>query len=363
MSYIGNTPGVSSQRVVLEEVVSGSPKSAFVPQSGYIIGYVDVLVNGVEIDSTDFSAPDGVTVTLATAAAVGDTVKVKTWLPRGLSDGYLKTEADAKFVDVTGDTMTGELVAPSVKVKAAGGARALITSTSNGVQNNDDVGGINWRLNSGAGTLLANIYYKGNPDATSSGAGKLWFGARANDGGTTTIDHMSLDTSGNLALASGNLVLANGKGIDFSASSNAAGMTSEVFDDYETGTWTPSFTALNNDMSITYTTQFGSYVKIGKLVFAKGYILINTISNRGSGGLALAGLPFAVTEEVSLNFADNNALTNYYSASLTQIYGYGAAGTGVMHFRAAGGSNSLFRPIGNAALQAGYLLFNVTYMS
>lgn len=97
MSYIGNTPGVSSQRVVLEEVITGSPKSAFTPISGYIKGYVDVLINGVEIDTADFTAADGITVTLGTAAAVGDTVKIKTWLPRGLSDGYLKSEADAKF--------------------------------------------------------------------------------------------------------------------------------------------------------------------------------------------------------------------------------------------------------------------------
>jgi hypothetical protein len=107
MSYIGNTPGVSSQRVVLEEVVSGSPKSTFVPQSGYIIGYVDVLVNGLEIDSSDFTAPDGVNINLVTAAAVGDTVKVKTWLPRGLSDGYLKTEADAKFATKVSPSFTG----------------------------------------------------------------------------------------------------------------------------------------------------------------------------------------------------------------------------------------------------------------
>ena len=105
MSYIGNTPGVSSQRVVLEEVISGSSKSAFVPISGYIKGCVDVLVNGSEIDSTDFTATDGITVNLVTAAEVGDTVKIKTWLPRGLSDGYLKSEADAKFAALINNNM------------------------------------------------------------------------------------------------------------------------------------------------------------------------------------------------------------------------------------------------------------------
>ena len=46
--------------------------------------------------------------------------------------------------------------------------------------------------------------------------------------------------------SSGNLVLASGSGIDFSANSNASGMTSEVLDDYEEGTWTPTITGLGN---------------------------------------------------------------------------------------------------------------------
>lgn len=122
MSMIGNQPGVSSQRTVLEEVVTGSPKSAFVPQYGYVKGYVDVLVNGHELDSVDFTADDGITVNLAVAAAVGDTVKVKAWIPRGLSDGYTKAEADAKYLALIGGTLSGNLVLGS----AASGSEAQL---------------------------------------------------------------------------------------------------------------------------------------------------------------------------------------------------------------------------------------------
>ena len=38
----------------------------------------------------------------------------------------------------------------------------------------------------------------------------------------------------------GNIIMANGSGIDFSATSGTG--TSELFDDYEEGTWTPSVT-------------------------------------------------------------------------------------------------------------------------
>lgn len=97
MSYIGNSPGVASQRVVTEEVIAGSTKTDFYPVGGYALGYVDVLVNGIEIDSSDFTATDGVKVTLALAAQVGDTVKIKCFLPRGLTDGYTKVEADDRY--------------------------------------------------------------------------------------------------------------------------------------------------------------------------------------------------------------------------------------------------------------------------
>ena len=42
-----------------------------------------------------------------------------------------------------------------------------------------------------------------------------------------------------ITLTDGNLVVADGHGIDFSANANNAGMSSELLDDYEEGTWTP----------------------------------------------------------------------------------------------------------------------------
>ena len=208
MSYIGNTPGVSSQRVVLEEVVTGSPKSAFVPQSGYIIGYVDVLVNGVEIDSTDFSAPDGVTVTLATAAAVGDTVKVKTWLPRGLSDGYLKSEADARFLKLDGTNAVlggGSFSGWGATHKALQfGALGAVSSDPGWTRIWQNVysDGTNYRYtaNGGAGLLLMGYQGMYAYTAPSGTAGNV----------ATMTNILGLDLSGNLSLAGG-LTLAAGK--------------------------------------------------------------------------------------------------------------------------------------------------------
>lgn len=96
MAYIGNEPGVSSQRLV-SKFTATAGQTSFTPSGGYMLGYVDVLINGVEIDETDFTAADGINVVLTTAANAGDEVKIKAYLPRGLSDGYTKAEADARY--------------------------------------------------------------------------------------------------------------------------------------------------------------------------------------------------------------------------------------------------------------------------
>jgi hypothetical protein len=71
-------------------------QTTFVPTSGYSLGYCDVFLNGVKLVSgTDYTAANGTTVVLAAGAAVGDSVEVVAFIPRGLSDGYTKAETDA----------------------------------------------------------------------------------------------------------------------------------------------------------------------------------------------------------------------------------------------------------------------------
>ncbi len=50
--------------------------------------------------------------------------------------------------------------------------------------------------------------------------------------------------TGDQTILDGNLVIGTaGKGINFSADPSAPGMTSELLDDYEEGTWTPEVVA------------------------------------------------------------------------------------------------------------------------
>jgi hypothetical protein len=109
MSYIGNSPGVASQRVTTTLVATAS-QTQFTAQSGYVLGYVDVYLNGAKlVNGSDFEAITGTYITLFAGAVVGDVVELVSYVPRGLTDGYTKAEADAKFLDVGGDTATGTI--------------------------------------------------------------------------------------------------------------------------------------------------------------------------------------------------------------------------------------------------------------
>ena len=131
---------------------------------------------------------------------------------------------------------------------------------------------------------------------------------------------------GNQTIADGNLVIGTaGYGIDFSADPSAAGMTSELLDDYEEGTWTPS------GAGITLTTAIGQYTKIGRSVSISGYVQfpVNT-----DGNLAFfTGLPFtpANTEasigNATISQTDYGAvLYGRTAANLPRFYLFDASG-------------------------------------
>ena len=92
----------------------------------------------------------------------------------------------------------------------------------------------------------------------------------------------------------GNLAFPNGNGIDFSATGDAGGMTSELLDDYEEGTFTPNlhFGGSNTGMSFG-NNNGGSYTKVGRMVYV--HIRLELTSKGSSTGNAvIPNLPFVV---------------------------------------------------------------------
>jgi len=97
--------------------------------------------------------------------------------------------------------------------------------------------------------------------------------------------------TGNTTLNTGNLVIGtSGKGIDFSAVSDGSrSVSSNLLDDYETGTWTPTF--LNTTVSSGPNTTAGRYTKIGNTVHVEYFTSQFT---PGGGSMKMGGLPFTV---------------------------------------------------------------------
>lgn len=94
--------------------------------------------------------------------------------------------------------------------------------------------------------------------------------------------------------ADGNLAVSTaGKGIDFSANTHAAGMTSELLNDYEEGIFTPVLSSSGTPPTVaSYLNQYGSYTKIGNRVFITVAIRAN-VTNAGTGHPVITGLPYA----------------------------------------------------------------------
>jgi hypothetical protein len=104
--------------------------------------------------------------------------------------------------------------------------------------------------------------------------------------------------TGNAVLTSGNLVVADGNGVDFAATPGTG--TSELFDDYEEGTYTTTITP-GTSGTITLGTFFTlAYTKIGRQVTITG-VVIPSASSSPVGDFVSIDLPFAVGDFTSIS--------------------------------------------------------------
>jgi hypothetical protein len=107
----------------------------------------------------------------------------------------------------------------------------------------------------------------------------------------------------------------SGQGIDFSATSGTG--TSELLNDYEEGTWTPTYTAFTG----TFTTE-ASYTKVGNLVTLRWTQLTGTFScNPATSNIQ--GLPYlpAGTEQKAVATSSVSDTVTFASCTLYKLSG------------------------------------------
>jgi hypothetical protein len=155
MSYIGNEPIVSATRTITE-VTATAGQTVFTANGGYTVGYIDVFLNGAQLQTVDFTATNGTTITLTEAAQVGDVIRLVAW----------GTFSTATHVPLTGNSnITGNInvsgnvgvgtTSPTGKLTVSAGANEVATFIST-VDTNADL------FIKATGTTLGNVRLRAN---------------------------------------------------------------------------------------------------------------------------------------------------------------------------------------------------------
>jgi len=159
--------------------------------------------------------------------------------------------------------------------------------------NNNNVAGtysdLKWQYSSSDGSYGSGLRFK---QVDTSHGGQLEF---FTDGPTGTYTQALVIDENQQVKPAKNIVMNSGFGIDFSANGNAGGMTSELLDDYEEGTFTPvirNSTTSGTIMGIS--SAVANYTKIGNIVTVVLTFTRNDTQSL-SGNLIITGLPFTAT--------------------------------------------------------------------
>ena len=290
-----------------------------------------VTLNGIVLeDGADYTASNGTSIVLSTGASVGDELNIVafksfttadmvpastggtfsgnvaitgSFTSRGIDDNATST---AMTLDSSGNLLVGKtsssssvagfMVEPEgdTYITAEGvEGRTLylnrLSSDGNIVQLAKDgttVGSIQSR----AGVVSTIIL-----DPRTAGAGFTGAGDGTSNRHIVGTNESGAEVDGGVSLGKAvsrfkDLYLSGGVYLGGTGAANK-------LDDYEEGTWTPTFGATGSSPSLTYFDQSGSYVKIGDMVYARYYLRVATVASTGSGILNIDNLPFSIKND------------------------------------------------------------------
>ena len=163
---------------------------------------------------------------------------------------------------------------------------ALVTTTGSTIANITGGGsnGSSWYFNTGANTLLA----VGDAATITGGAANTTAQIYTGNAIPLSIavsgaERWSFDASFNLTPKTA------AKGINFTANTPAAGMTSQLLNWYEEGTWTPVASAATG--SITSYSSGGTYTRVGRQVTVTAYVNLTNVGT-AAGSMLINNFPY-----------------------------------------------------------------------
>ena len=351
MAYIGVSPSNGVRRVHTYTATASQTTFSGAGAEGTSLSYkdsnfVDVYQNGVKLGDADYTATSGTSIVLGTGASASDLVVIVVFDVFSVADTVSKAD---------GGTFDGA-------VTFGGGVSGNIANVS-GDMTIDVAGDIILDADGGdvtikdGGTEIGSFANSSSDFVIKSAVSDKDMIFKGNDGGSE-VTALSLDMSvggmatiaNGLVLSDGNVVFAAGHGIDFSnASGSASGSANALFDDYEEGTFTPSFSSTNATFSMNY--QSGNYTRVGRLVFCS--FMMNLASTPGgttSNTVSITGLPFSSA----------TLQGTYHGGSIGHYFNFNLAQTGVLAYQTSSGASSVELKnvgdnIGETAVLASYL--------
>ena len=268
---------LTSGDVVHIQVIGALDHSNFVPAGGGTFSG-NVAVNGdltVDTNTLKVDSANNAVFVGQTSGYVGDSASASGF--RVQADGFLDVAKDGSYVmRVNRQTSDGEIVTlrkdgSSIGYIGTYGGDMTVGTGDTGIRFIDSLDCV-------------------VPVSDASGTSR----DNAVDLGYSSIRYKDLHLGGNVVIGTA------GKGIDFSAQT-PTGVTGaaiesggEVLDHYEEGTWTPTWVVANGTITAYNTgTTRGFYRKIGSVVYIWGYISFSASSGTSSGdSLRVGGLPF-----------------------------------------------------------------------
>ena len=171
-----------------------------------------------------------------------------------------------------------------------------------------------------------------------------------------------IDTNGHLTISDGDLVIGTaGHGIDFSATSDASGATSELLADYERGTFNVTVPENGSGNQTVTNNPAGRYTKIGDFVYIYIYAIFSGAPQNNTSGWQIGGLPYTPSTS---GFNHHGMGQIQY----TETYNYSVwrpliSSSNRIYFHRTDGSNSSLLNQDVVSIGMTYFLMGAAYMT
>ena len=384
--YIGNIP-VPQATQTRESFTATASQTTF-NTAGYTPNFLDVFLNGVHLlNGTDYTATNGSDVVLTTGAAASDIVEVISYSTYEVNaqtyTGGLTVNNDGATVLTVGRaTSDGSIVdfkksgttVGSIGNYSGTGNTLLVGSSTSHLAISHDAAA--YFPAAGQNTVkdnaidlgrdisrFKNLYLSGGVVGT---AGTRIYSSETNGSGLILSTGVIYPSGNTGATANGQVDLGSA-GVKFKDLYLSGGVylggtgAANKLDDYEEGTFTPTFTSSSGTLSVGYSSQVGRYTKIGRMVHVTVDIQASGAQSGGSGIVRVSGFPFNFKNGPTLH-AGAVAFSNNWVSSEAPSQISGEGNTGFATLRRFDGNSEVNDSVGVGAIQTNSrVYFQITY--